>query len=126
MFFFCKNKQLVSYGQVSKCFCFDFQPPDFSSAFGPSIDGVVIDAGEPPDVGDGSSGGGGGGGPGGGHLSMGGGSAGGGGELLGGQGNVHTDLLLRKDVVAKLARYDLLIGVVKAEAYFAFTGECVA
>ncbi|XP_060517417.1 neuroligin-4, Y-linked [Cylas formicarius] len=89
--------------------------PEFSFAFGPSVDGVVIDTGEPP----------------------------------GGENshyndydsvsvnskppkvepqnaiNILNNVLLRKSVVAKLSRYDLMLGVVKAEAYFAFNGEDV-
>ncbi|KAK9869512.1 hypothetical protein WA026_003265 [Henosepilachna vigintioctopunctata] len=84
--------------------------PEFSFAFGPSVDGVVIDTGEPP-----------------------------------GEASHHPDfdnnkpvkvepqnainilnsVLLRKTVVSKLSRYDLLLGVVRAEAYFAFNGEDV-
>lgn len=39
--------------------------------------------------------------------------------------NILNNVLLRKSVVSKLSRYDLLLGVVKAEAYFAFNGEDV-
>lgn len=38
---------------------------------------------------------------------------------------ILNNVLLRKSVVSKLSRYDLLLGVVKAEAYFAFNGEDV-
>ncbi|GLG92734.1 Uncharacterized protein GBIM_00341 [Gryllus bimaculatus] len=40
-------------------------------------------------------------------------------------GSLAASFLLRKAAVAKLTRYDLLQGVVKAEAYFAFNGEDV-
>lgn len=39
--------------------------------------------------------------------------------------NILNNVLLRKSVISKLSRYDLLLGVVKAEAYFAFNGEDV-
>lgn len=39
--------------------------------------------------------------------------------------NILNTVLLRKSVVSKLSRYDLMLGVVKAEAYFAFNGEDV-
>lgn len=39
--------------------------------------------------------------------------------------NILNSVLLRKSVISKLSRYDLLLGVVKAEAYFAFNGEDV-
>lgn len=38
---------------------------------------------------------------------------------------ILNSVLLRKPVVSKLSRYDLLLGVAKAEAYFAFNGEDV-
>lgn len=39
--------------------------------------------------------------------------------------NTLNSVLLRKPAVAKLSKYDLLLGVVKAEAYFAFSGDDV-
>lgn len=39
--------------------------------------------------------------------------------------NILNNVLLRKPVISKLSRYDLLLGVVKAEAYFAFNSEDV-
>ncbi|CAH1131111.1 unnamed protein product [Ceutorhynchus assimilis] len=90
--------------------------PEFSFAFGPSVDGVVIDTGEPPggenphytdyDSGSGSSG----------KTSK-----------VEPQNaiNILNSVLLRKSVISKLSRYDLMLGVVKAEAYFAFNGEDV-
>jgi len=104
------------------------QAPEFSTAFGPSIDGVVIDNGEPPS--------GGGSGPGsnadissrygdyvGGNGSPGSSSS----SSSSGSSDINTSnsVLLRKSVVSKLSRYDVLLGVVKAEAYFAFSGEDV-
>ncbi|KAJ9581762.1 hypothetical protein L9F63_003831, partial [Diploptera punctata] len=87
------------------------EAPEFSSAFGPSIDGVVIDNGEPP------SGGGNSGSNSGGDSSL---------RYASIAGfNTLNSVLLRKSVVSKLSRYDLLLGVVKAEAYFAFSGEDV-
>jgi neuroligin len=98
------------------------EAPEFSTAFGPSIDGVVIDNGEPP--------GGGGSGP---SNSADSSSrysdyiGGSGSSSSSGSSNVNSlnSVLLRKSVVSKLSRYDLLLGVVKAEAYFAFSGEDV-
>ncbi|PSN57482.1 Neuroligin-1 [Blattella germanica] len=104
------------------------EAPEFSSAFGPSIDGVVIDNGEPP-------GGGGGGSSSSGDSSLRYGDyTGAGGSSSGSSSssssstsgfNTLNSVLLRKSVVSKLSRYDLLLGVVKAEAYFAFSGEDV-
>ncbi|XP_056632476.1 neuroligin-4, Y-linked isoform X2 [Diorhabda sublineata] len=87
--------------------------PEFAFAFGPSVDGVVIDTGEPPG-GDSA------------HYN----------EFD--SNNIKplkpepqnaitilNNVLLRKSVISKLSRYDLLLGVVKAEAYFAFNGEDV-
>ncbi|CAH1970995.1 unnamed protein product, partial [Acanthoscelides obtectus] len=88
------------------------QAPEFSFAFGPSVDGVVIDTGEPPNSE--SS-----------HYDF---------DSPNAQPppteaqnaiSILNNVLLRKSVVSKLSRYDLLIGVVKAEAYFAFNGEDV-
>jgi neuroligin len=101
------------------------EAPEFSSAFGPSIDGVVIDSGEP-------SGGGGTGTSGGADSSSrysdyvggSGGSSSSGSRATSGVNSLNS-VLLRKSVVSKLSRYDLLLGVVKAEAYFAFSGEDV-
>lgn len=104
------------------------EAPEFSTAFGPSIDGVVIDNGEPP-------------GGGGGGSSNNADSSSRYGDYMSGSGNsgnhgssssssdsefnTLNSVLLRKSVVSKLSRYDLLLGVVKAEAYFAFSGEDV-
>ncbi|XP_049855482.1 neuroligin-2-like [Schistocerca gregaria] len=119
------------------------EAPQFSVAFGPSVDGVVVDSGDPPGGGGGGGGGGGSGGSGGdgssgsgtGANGGGGGSSGGGGPSASGGGgpggwngaggSFVNSVLLRKSVVSKLSRYDLLLGVVKAEAYFAFSGEDV-
>ncbi|PNF14592.1 hypothetical protein B7P43_G13291 [Cryptotermes secundus] len=76
------------------------EAPEFSTAFGPSIDGVVIDSGEPPVPQDTVT-------------------------ISDSGFNTLNSVLLRKSVVSKLSRYDLLLGVVKAEAYFAFSGEDV-
>ncbi|XP_044267511.1 neuroligin-4, Y-linked [Tribolium madens] len=82
--------------------------PEFAFAFGPSVDGVVIDTGEPP--GDGP------------HYEF-------DSKPVKAEPqnaiNILNNVLLRKSVVSKLSRYDLLLGVVKAEAYFAFNGEDV-
>ncbi|XP_017774770.1 PREDICTED: neuroligin-1-like [Nicrophorus vespilloides] len=84
--------------------------PEFAFAFGPSVDGVVIDTGEPsgdnPHFGDFDSN-----------------------RPIKAEPqnaiNILNNVLLRKSVVSKLSRYDLMLGVVKAEAYFAFNGEDV-
>ncbi|XP_046472478.1 neuroligin 3 [Neodiprion pinetum] len=68
----------------------------FAPAFGPSIDGVVIDPGDPDDQDF--------------TLQV---------DTI----NTLNNILLRKDVVAKLSRYDLMVGVVKSEAYFYLTAE---
>ncbi|KAJ8733609.1 hypothetical protein PYW07_014160 [Mythimna separata] len=90
------------------------QAPDFAYAFGPSVDGVVIDTGDllvNPENG----------------------------YEWGGQAVAHAPLgkqaqnainiinavLLRKSAVAQLTKYDLMLGVTKAEAYFAFSGDDV-
>ncbi|XP_066143773.1 neuroligin-4, Y-linked [Euwallacea fornicatus] len=90
--------------------------PEFSFAFGPSVDGVVIDTGEPP----------GGEAP---HYTDYDSGAGTTGKTSKGEPqnaiNILNSVLLRKSVISKLSRYDLLLGVVKAEAYFAFNGEDV-
>nr|CAD7427215.1 unnamed protein product [Timema monikensis] len=90
--------------------------PEFTFAFGPSVDGVVIDSGEPP------GGGGGSGGDGSGSQFSSSSNSGGIGNM---DLNALNSLLLRKSVVSRLAKYDLLLGVVKAEAYFSFSGEDV-
>ncbi|XP_049822578.1 neuroligin-4, Y-linked [Aethina tumida] len=84
--------------------------PDFAFAFGPSVDGVVIDTGEPP--GDNSQ-----------YNEFDNTKT----AKIEPQNtiNILNNVLLRKSVISKLSRYDLLLGVVKAEAYFAFNGEDV-
>ncbi|KAB0797957.1 hypothetical protein PPYR_08950 [Photinus pyralis] len=82
--------------------------PEFAFAFGPSVDGVVIDTEEPPDNQ---------------HFN----------EFDSKPQktepqnaiNILNNVLLRDSAVSKLSRYDLLLGVVKAEAYFAFNAEDV-
>lgn len=69
---------------------------EFAPAFGPSVDGVVIDPGDPEDQDF--------------TLQV---------DTI----NTLNNILLRKDVVAKLSRYDLMIGVVRSEAYFALTAD---
>ena len=102
------------------------EAPEFSIAFGPSIDGVVIDNGEPPS-GSGSSSGGDSSSRYGDYSSGSSGSGSSSGSNSGSISGFNTlnSVLLRKSVVSKLSRYDLLLGVVKAEAYFAFSGEDV-
>ncbi|XP_076644775.1 neuroligin 3 [Halictus rubicundus] len=69
---------------------------EFAPAFGPSIDGVVIDPGDPEDQ-----------------------------DFTVQVDTINTlnNILLRKDAVAKLSRYDLMIGVVRSEAYFSLTAN---
>ncbi|XP_076221874.1 neuroligin 3 isoform X2 [Nomia melanderi] len=69
---------------------------EFAPAFGPSIDGVVIDPGDPEDQDF--------------TLQV---------DTI----NTLNNILLRKDIVAKLSRYDLMIGVVRSEAYFSLTAH---
>ncbi|XP_049537594.1 neuroligin-4, Y-linked [Anopheles darlingi] len=89
--------------------------PDFGNAFGPSVDGVVIDTGEIQQM-DGT------------HYS----------DYNGvpsvtkpSAAHIHNTLntinaiLLRKLAINKLSKYDLLVGVTRAEAYFAFNSEDV-
>ncbi|XP_013181056.1 PREDICTED: neuroligin-4, Y-linked isoform X2 [Papilio xuthus] len=84
--------------------------PDFSYAFGPSVDGVVIDTGDllmnPENT-----------------YEWGGQSGHGGGQQT--AVNIINAVLMRKSAVAQLTKYDLMLGVTKAEAYFAFSGEDV-
>ncbi|KAG5314035.1 NLGN1 protein, partial [Acromyrmex insinuator] len=69
---------------------------EFAPAFGPSIDGVIIDPGDPEDQDY--------------TLQV---------DTI----NTLNNILLRKDVVAKLSRYDLMVGVVRSEAYFSLTAD---
>ncbi|XP_015185161.1 PREDICTED: neuroligin-4, Y-linked [Polistes dominula] len=69
---------------------------EFAPAFGPSIDGVVIDPGDPEDQDF--------------TLQV---------DTI----NTLNNILLRKDVIAKLSRYDLMVGVVRSEAYFSLTAD---
>lgn len=46
-------------------------------------------------------------------------------EAIPGGINTLNSVLLRKNVISRLSRYDLLLGVVRAESYFAFNGEDV-
>ncbi|XP_058454581.1 neuroligin-4, Y-linked [Malaya genurostris] len=87
--------------------------PDFGNAFGPSVDGVVIDPGEIQQM-DGS------------HYS----------DYsapaapkpsthLHNTLNTINAILLRKLAINKLSKYDVLVGVTRAEAYFVFNSEDV-
>ncbi|XP_023246334.1 neuroligin-4, Y-linked [Copidosoma floridanum] len=69
---------------------------EFAPAFGPSIDGVIIDPGEPEDSDY--------------TLQV---------DTI----NTLNNILLRKDVINKLSRYDLMVGVVRSEAYFSLTAD---
>ncbi|KAK4880729.1 hypothetical protein RN001_008875 [Aquatica leii] len=82
--------------------------PEFAFAFGPSVDGVVIDTEEPPDNQ---------------HFDFDNNKP----QKLEPQNaiNILNNVLLRDSAVSKLSRYDLLLGIVKAEAYFAFNAEDV-
>uniref|UniRef100_A0A1A9ZUK4 Carboxylesterase type B domain-containing protein n=1 Tax=Glossina pallidipes TaxID=7398 RepID=A0A1A9ZUK4_GLOPL len=93
--------------------------PEFGFAFGPSIDGVVIDGGDyvPPP-------------PGSMHAysqaaAMGANGLGGeaGIAAIGGwgtPGQLENKVLMRKSAINKLSRYDLMAGVTRAEAFFSF------
>jgi neuroligin len=90
-----------------------------STAFGPSVDGVVIDS--PPPLNNAWVG-----------IQRGPSLSGSAGGNTGDNGNSGsgssssgptTEELLRKKYIDKLGRYDLLFGVVRAEAYFAFAAE---
>ncbi|XP_073949169.1 neuroligin-1-like isoform X2 [Choristoneura fumiferana] len=88
------------------------QAPDFSYAFGPSVDGVVIDTGDlliNPENGydwGGQS-----------RLPV--------GKQTQNAINIINAVLMRKSAIAQLTKYDLMLGVTKAEAYFAFSGDDV-
>nr|XP_040224299.2 neuroligin 4-like [Anopheles coluzzii] len=88
--------------------------PDFGNAFGPSVDGVVIDTGEIQQM-DGT------------HYS----DYSGNPAATKPSAHIHNTLntinaiLLRKLAINKLSKYDLLVGVTRAEAYFAFNSEDV-
>ncbi|KAG6442969.1 hypothetical protein O3G_MSEX002589 [Manduca sexta] len=86
--------------------------PDFAYAFGPSVDGVVIGdllvnpengyewAGQTVA-----------------HAPI--------GRQAQNAINIINAVLMRKSAVAQLTKYDLMLGVTKAEAYFAFSGDDV-
>lgn len=80
--------------------------PEFAFAFGPSVDGVVIDTGDPSGERD--------------RMSS------GNGLLPSSDQSVsYGTSPLRKAAVARLSKYDMLLGVVRAEAYFAFSADDV-
>ncbi|XP_067638484.1 neuroligin-4, Y-linked isoform X2 [Eurosta solidaginis] len=95
--------------------------PEFGFAFGPSIDGVVIDCGDyvPPAPGSIVA-----------HAQAS--SSVATGSVLGGDagiaaaggwgtpGQLENIVLMRKTAINKLSRYDLLAGVTRAEAFFSF------
>ncbi|XP_069354216.1 neuroligin-4, X-linked isoform X2 [Maniola hyperantus] len=86
------------------------QAPDFSYAFGPSVDGVVIDTGDMllnPEPGY--------------EWQVARAPLGKGATAV----NIINAVLMRKSAVAQLTKYDLMLGVTKAEAYFAFSGDDV-
>ncbi|XP_026764291.1 neuroligin-4, Y-linked [Galleria mellonella] len=90
------------------------QAPDFAYAFGPSVDGVVIDTGDlliNPENGYEWAGQ---------TVPR---------APVGRQAqnaiNIINAVLMRKSSVAQLTKYDLMLGVTKAEAYFAFSGDDV-
>ncbi|XP_045453566.1 neuroligin-4, Y-linked [Melitaea cinxia] len=84
--------------------------PDFAYAFGPSVDGVVIDTGDMlvnPESGY--------------EWQVARASLGKGATAV----NIINAVLMRKSAIAQLTKYDLMLGVTKAEAYFAFSGDDV-
>ncbi|XP_032578074.1 neuroligin-3 [Drosophila sechellia] len=97
------------------------RPPEFGFAFGPSIDGVVIDGGDyvPPAPGSPAA-----------QAQAQASTAAGNG--LGGEagiaaaggwgtpGQLENIVLMRKTAINKLSRYDLMAGVTRAEAFFSF------
>ncbi|XP_039965170.1 neuroligin-4, Y-linked [Bactrocera tryoni] len=93
--------------------------PEFGFAFGPSIDGVVIDGGDyvPPAPGSAAAQA---------QASTAAGSGLGGGAGIaaaggwGTPGQLENIVLMRKTAINKLSRYDLLAGVTRAEAFFSF------
>ncbi|XP_058821516.1 neuroligin-4, Y-linked [Topomyia yanbarensis] len=87
--------------------------PDFGNAFGPSVDGVVIDTGEIQQM-DGSH-----------YSDYGAPTAPKPSTHLHNTLNTINAILLRKLAINKLSKYDLLVGVTRAEAYFVFNSEDV-
>ncbi|XP_023936219.2 neuroligin-4, Y-linked isoform X1 [Bicyclus anynana] len=86
------------------------QAPDFSYAFGPSVDGVVIDTGDMlmnPEPGY--------------EWQVARAPLGKGATAV----NIINAVLMRKSAIAQLTKYDIMLGVTKAEAYFAFSGDDV-
>ncbi|XP_026484831.1 neuroligin-4, Y-linked isoform X1 [Vanessa tameamea] len=86
------------------------QAPDFAYAFGPSVDGVVIDTGDMlinPEPGY--------------EWQLARAALGRGATAV----NIINAVLMRKSAIAQLTKYDLMLGVTKAEAYFAFSGDDV-
>ncbi|XP_050354933.1 neuroligin-4, Y-linked [Nymphalis io] len=86
------------------------QAPDFAYAFGPSVDGVVIDTGDMlinPEPGY--------------EWQVARAALGRGATAV----NIINAVLMRKSAIAQLTKYDLMLGVTKAEAYFAFSGDDV-
>ncbi|EDV93359.1 GH19264, partial [Drosophila grimshawi] len=97
------------------------RPPEFGFAFGPSIDGVVIDGGDyvPPAPGSPAA-----------QAQAQASTAAGNG--LGGEagiaaaggwgtpGQLENIVLMRKTAINKLSRYDLMAGVTRAESFFSF------
>ncbi|CAG9576311.1 unnamed protein product [Danaus chrysippus] len=86
------------------------QAPDFSYAFGPSVDGVVIDTGDTSINHEPSS-----------EWQAARAPLGKGATAV----NIINAVLMRKSAIAQLTKYDLMLGVTKAEAYFAFSGDDV-
>ncbi|XP_035430339.1 neuroligin-4, X-linked isoform X3 [Spodoptera frugiperda] len=84
------------------------QAPDFAYAFGPSVDGVVIVNPENGYEWGGQTVA---------HAPL--------GKQAQNAINIINAVLMRKSAVAQLTKYDLMLGVTKAEAYFAFSGDDV-
>ncbi|XP_026467545.1 neuroligin-4, Y-linked-like [Ctenocephalides felis] len=82
----------------------------FSYEFGPSVDGVVIDTGDSNNQDSSNS-------------ESGSVYTSANGASTYNMVNTINNVLLRKDAINKLTRYDLLLGVTRAEAYFSFSGD---
>lgn len=112
----------VPHGQLMKCLrerpleallTVPVRVPEFGNAFGPSVDGVVVDTGEvavPPDLNVYE------------YLVPNGSSAG---RYPPNTLSTINSVFLQKLAISKLTRYDLMLGVTRAESYFTFNSDDV-
>lgn len=87
--------------------------PEFGNAFGPSVDGVVVDTGDvavPPDLNVYE------------YIVPNGSSAG---RYPPNTLSTINSVFLQKQAISKLTRYDLMLGVTRAESYFTFNSDDV-